>query len=102
MSTDKDVNATRDWAVIIANNSGRFWDYVKRKPYHLDKPYLFPNEPSAKGYAAWKQEWAKEHGYRDSVTFLPVNVRTTDMNALPLAWDTALNRVVIDPVRMHG
>lgn len=92
----KRIEGERVWAVIIANKDGRFWDYAKRKPYYEDRPYLFPNEASARGYAAWLKDWAAARRYGSSVEFLPVNVKTTDMSALPLAWDLALNRVVLD------
>lgn len=88
-------NCARRWAIIIANSEGYFWDFVRRAPYEKDLPYLFPNEASAKAYAAWKLNWADERRdyYTSTKQMRAVNVDTFDFTSIPQSWAGALDRV---------
>jgi hypothetical protein len=87
-------NSGRRWAIIIANAEGSFWDFVRREPYVKDLPYLFPNEASARAYAAWKLDWASQRYYPSTKQMLPINLDTFDPSSIKLSWPTALDAVV--------
>ena len=89
----KPLIRTGRWVIAIFGREGYFWDYVKdiraADPYRT--PYVFPNRPSAAAYAAWKLDWAKDHGYRDTYGMRVLDLSDPEaVGRLDIAWTGAM------------